>query len=497
MNRPARAAAACLAAALGVTGCTFGSGATLAPTSSHQPGPTVVPDLSWVECPADVEAQFVSRHECGELTVLQNRERRDGPTLKLLVLKVWPVGAEPEPGLGTTFGKDPGMPGSLGGDVAAGATRARRIVANLSPRGTVGNTDVPLTCPEVDQVATAAVPDQDQATREAFVSAVAGCATRLRAAGLEPADYGAAANAGDIEDLRMALGEEVWGGGGSQGTTSRTALAYIARYPGRVEKLVLDSPASAEVDPLTAGVLGLDSALAELAQAHPGLLASWRKALAVTGSTALTGTSGGVRVIVDDAKLVRLVRGALGGDGPEHVGAVPAMIAAAARGRLHPALAGLAAADPPFCSGYIAMCRDRSTFALGLFLTDFCDQLPSDRSRLEEAVASRSAYRRAFAESPYEEACRAWSVPSADPTSVATSDVPTLLLSGGLDSFSRPEWSNRLAQRLGPRAWSVAIPGHTHNVLGSSECAITLRDNWRAAPPAAPADSCEDGKEGP
>lgn len=335
MNRRRWAVVACLAASLVVAGCTLGSGATLEPNPS-QPDGTSVPSLSWVECPADVEAQFVSRHECGELTVLQNRERRDGPTLKLLVLKVWPVGAEPGPGFGTAFGKDPGIPGALGGDIAAGATRAGRISMNLSPRGTVGNPGLPLTCPEVDQLVTAGVTDQDQPTRDAFVSAVAGCGARLRAAGVEPADYGVTANAADIEDLRMALGEDVWGGGGSYGTTSRTALVYIAQHPGRVERLILDSPASAELDPLTAGVLGLDSALAGLAKDHPGLLVSWRKALAATGSKTLTGTSGDVRVTVDDARLVRLIRGALGGDGPEHVGAVPAMIAAAARGRLRP-----------------------------------------------------------------------------------------------------------------------------------------------------------------
>ncbi|MFT4108610.1 alpha/beta hydrolase [Propionicimonas sp.] len=489
MNRLIVAAAACLAG-LAAAGCTPGSGAELDPGSPGRADRVVAPSLVWGECPSDVEAQFVSRHECGELTVLQDRERPEGPTLSLLVLKVWPVGAEPEPGLGTSFGKDPGVPGALGGDIAAGATRAGKVSVNLSPRGTVEHAGPPLTCPEVDQITTAGVSDQDQATRAAFVSAVAGCAARLRADGAEPADFGAAANVEDIEDLRVALGEDSWNGGGSYGVESRTALNYLARYPGRVEKLILDSPAPAGLDPLTAGALGLDSALTELAGDHPGLLATWRKALGVAGRRALTGVSGGVRVTVDDARLVRLVRGALGGDGPEHVAAVPAMIAAAARGTLHPALARLATADPPFCSGYIALCRDRSRFALGLFLTDFCEQLPADRTRLDQAVAGRPAYRRAFAESPYEEACAAWDVPPAAPTTVAAGDTPALLLSGGLDSFSRPEWSADLAARLGDRAWSIAIPGHTHNVLGSSECAIALRDEWRAAPPAAPTRSC-------
>lgn len=480
MNPALQLTVTALASALALTGC----------TSVETPAPSRSAQLTWITCPVDVEVQFVSRHECAELTVPQDHNDPAGATLKLLVLKVWPVGVEPKPGFVASLGANPGDPGALGGDIAAGATRGGWISINLTPRGTVGHAGPSLACPEVEQVSTAHTSDRDPATRAAFVSAVSACASRLRADGVEPAAFNAAAAVEDLEALRISLGEDAWAASGTYGTASRAALIYLARHPGRIDRVVLDSPASADLDPLTAGVVGLDSALAELAKSQPGLLTSWRKALAVTGRAPLAGGSKGAKVVVDDAKLVRLIRAALGGDGPENVKAVPAIIAAAARGRLHPSLAALATAESPYCLGYVPLCRDRSNFALGLFLTDLCEHLPTDRTALDTAIAGRPSYRQAFGNSPYEEACAAWNVPPAATIAVSANGTPTLLMSGGLDSFSRPEWSERLAHLLGPTAWSVAIPGHTHNVLGSSQCAISVRDRWRRNPPAAPETTC-------
>ncbi len=477
-----RATVAAVVLSLGLTGCSPTPDATTSPTSAP---------LVTIACPADVEAQFVSRHECAALTVPQDHGAPSGRQLTLLVLTVWPVGTDPKPGISTRIGANPGDPEPLGGDIAAGATRSGRMVVQPVLRGGTSNAGPSLACPEVDAVATASVADRDAGVRDAFQQAVSACAARLHGAGVDPALFDAAQTVEDLEALRTALGEDAWGSLGSYGTSSRALLTYLDRHPSRVGLAVLDSPASADLDPLTAGVIGLDSALAELARTHPRLPGDWRKALSVVGRTPLTGRSGTTVVVVDDAKLVRLVRGALGGDGPANATVVPAIIAAAARGELHRSLAALAASDPPFCAGYVPLCRgDRSAFSLGLFLTDLCEQLPGDRTTLEKAIAGRTAYRQAFGASPYLDACAAWGVPAVEPVAVAASDTPALLLSGGLDSFSRPEWSEQLAERLGPRSWSVAIPGHTHNVLGSSECAISLRNAWRERPTVAPAMEC-------
>jgi hypothetical protein len=448
------------------------------------------PTLTWGDCPGQVEAQFISRHECGELIVPQDRADPNGPTLRLQVLKVWPVGAEPKPGLAMSFGTNAGDSAPPGGDIAAGATRAGSIAVALAVRGSAIGSDATLACPEVDQLHTADLGDRDPALRDRFSTAIAACAGRLRAAGIEPANFDASAIIADIEDFRIALGEESWSTGATYGSMSRVLAGYLALHPGHVRLGFLDSPASPDLDPLTAGVLGLDSALTALARHHPTLLGDWKRALVVTGARALVGSHGPAQIVVDDAKLLRIVRFALGGDGPRNVEDVPGMISAAAHGRLDPNLAELAALDPPFCAGYIPLCQTGSRFSLGLFLTDFCGQLPSDRSELNRAIAGRPAYQRVFGDSPYEQACTVWRTPARAEVRLSGPSIPLLFLSGEYDSFARPEWARAWAARLAPNAWSVTIPGHTHNVLGSSDCAISLRNDWRNNPTRPPSRQC-------
>jgi hypothetical protein len=456
---------------------------------------TFAPTLSWGACPAQVEAQFISRHECGQLTVLRNRTGPDGPSVTLQVLKVWPVGVEPKPGLVLGFGSNAGDPAPLGGSIAAGATRAGTVAVSLTFRGSAVGSDPSLACPEVEQVTTADVGDRDPTVRQSFTAAIAACARRLRSAGIEPGDFGSAAVMADIEDLRTALGEEAWASGATYGTMSRVLAGYLALHPGRVQLGFLDSAASPELDPLTAGVIGLDSALLALDRNHPGLLDDWKHALAATGKRPLAGANEGARVIVDDAKLVRLVRSALGGDGPRNINVLPGIISSAAHGRLDPHLGELAASDPPFCAGYLPLCQGRSMFALGLFMTDFCEQLPADRSALIRAIAGRPAYQQVFGDSPYEEACAGWRVPAGARVTLVGPNVPLLFLTGEYDSFARPEWARTWAATLGPTSWSVAIAGQTHNVLGSSDCAISLRNEWRANPTQPPERTCTSTKK--
>lgn len=90
----------------------------LTPSCTPQPDPPST--LVWGDCPADVEATFLARHQCGTLTVPVNRSRPDGPTLDLLVARAWPVGQEPREGIGTGFGHNIGDPQAVSGGMAAG-----------------------------------------------------------------------------------------------------------------------------------------------------------------------------------------------------------------------------------------------------------------------------------------------------------------------------------------------------------------------------------------
>lgn len=497
MNLGRHAAALCTALALATGGCT-----------SSTPDESFRPSLEWTECPADVEATFLSRHECGYLTVLEDRSAPEGRTIALAVVRVWPVGVEPQPGISTGFGANIGDPVGLTGDIASGATRLERVVVQMVSRGAGPHAEPSLRCPEVDALGeqAAASGTGDEALTAAFVEAVGACADRLRAGDVDPAQYDVAAAAADVEDLRAALEIDQWYTVGSQGTESRELFEYLRVYPGRAQFAFVDSPWFPEIDDLTGGVNGARSALDELfaacaddaqcARSYPDLEQTWASALQRLDTTPLTGvhetrTGDPIAVTVDAGKLLRMARFSLGDGGQGNLRQLPEMFAAAARGELTPQLASLVANDPVFCAGYRPLCAGQDGFSLGVYLTTFCrDQMPFiDQAALAAAVAEDPVYEAVFADSPYLSACEAWDVPPGDPdtSTPVDTDVPLLMLPGQFDSYSPPSLAREQAQAL-DMAWVLEVPGQTHNTLGYAECAITARNAWALDPMSPPDD---------
>lgn len=453
--------------------------------------------LAWGECPADVESTFVSRHRCGRLTVLVDRAQPDGPTMDLLVTKVWPQTGKPAPGLATNVGQNIGDAYRVTGDSAARATRLGRIEVELEWRGAGPHNEPSLRCTEVDELRTelAAATTDEQAPL--FVDAVAQCADRLRGDGVDPADFDLEEAAADLEDLRRALGVERWARAGSYGSSVRVLYAYLDRYPDRVGPAFLDSPVPPHVDDLTLGVLGtretLDRLFATCDQSEScsprfgDLRRQWTSALQRLDREPLEAvhtTQAGerTRVVVDAGKLLRAARFALGGDGPWNLQRLPAVISDAARGRLHPDLGEIVATDPGMCFGYRPKCSGHAGDALGVHLTVLCrDQLAAlDRDRLEETTADDPLHRTVFGESPYLAACEAWDVPVAEapPPEGLPRNASVLLMTGEFDSFGPPGLVQEWARGLDAHADTLLVPGATHDTSGSHECARTARNAW-------------------
>jgi hypothetical protein len=462
------------------------------------------PTLTWGACPDDVEITFISRHQCGRLTVLADRSDPEGPTLSLLVSRVWPVGITPKPGLGTSFGKDVADAEMPTGDIAAGATRLGRTGVQIEWRGSGPHNEPSLRCPEVDPLRPdfAAAPSDDEEVRAAFVDAVRACAARLREAGVDPADFDVAETAADIEDLRRAVGVEHWRLAGTYGTASRYLFEYVSSFPGRLDAAYLDSPWPPGLDDVTGGVIGTRAALAELfrscaastrcSSSYPDLERTWdqavdrlaREPLRSRRPVRVNASEDAVDVTVDAAKLLRAARFALGGDGPANLRKLPAIIAEAAHGRIHPALAGIVASDPGWCFGYLPLCTGQEDYALGVYLTVFCrDQLPLlDRARLDVEIDGDPVYESVFGRSPFLDACGAWDVaPARTAPPAGLNGTPALLLPGQFDSFSPADAVRAWTEGL-DGVTTVPVPGSTHNTLGFSECAISTRNKWAADP---------------
>ena len=108
-------------------------------------------------------------------------------------------------------------------------------------------------------------------------------------------------------------------------------------------------------------------------------------------------------------------------------------------------------------------------FSMGAYLSQACPELGAD-----DSVEDDPRYREVFVDSPYVDACEVWDVEASEPPEAA--EVPTLVLTGDLDSWSRPEWFDD----------AVVIRGAAHDVAGSSECVFDVRNPWIADPTTPP-----------
>ena len=337
------------------------------------------------------------------------------------------------------------------------------------------------------------------------------CAVKL---GPRRLHYSTSDSVEDLEAVRQALGgPRVTLIGVSYGTY--LAQRYEIRYPGNVNRMVLDSV----VDTTGVDALYRDSFTATrrvLDQLCKSGCAPFARNLeADTGALVsrlsqgpLTGT-----VVRSDGrrKPATLTRQGLfyafgaGDVNPFLRADYPSAVKSALRGDLAPVLRLQRRAS--FAEGG-GSARDLSTATLAATLCeDTTFPYPRDtpstmRARLAlDAVQGEDAA--SFA--PFDawtaghndllRFCRTWPTASPGPTiePPALPDVPTLLLAGELDTRTPVETAERVAARL-PRAQLVRLPRAGHSVLGNSYCADrALRRFMRGQTAQSRCDEDDDG----
>ena len=473
------------------------------------------PKLSWGECPPEVEVTFKYAHTCGVLTVPVDRGDPSKGTLGLTVARAQPQDGSDPGHVAFTYGTEFGNADPVGGGMTGGATTMELVAVKLEWRGTGPRADPSLQCSEISALAPnfAAAPTGDEAVQASFVDAVRECAARLRAQGIDPADYDAATMVADAEDLREAMGREQWDVTSSYGTQSRLLVEAMVQHPRSMGTTYVDSPWPPGLDELTGGALLTRATLERTLRACDDdtrcrgdrpLATDWRAAKRRLAAEPLHGTHRGtdgelVVVLVDDGKLLRAARYAMGGDGPDNLSHLPAMIRAAAQGDLHPRLAEIIGADPGLCVGYRPLCSGQDDIAWGVYLTHVCrDALPFiDRDALTRATSGEAVYEAVFDPAPWDEVCEAWDVEPAETPPAAwpsRSPVPVLLMPGRFDSFTDLHWARRVADR-DDQVQLIIGHGDTHNTLGISTCIRQTRDRWTFDPTApVDPDACHDDR---
>jgi hypothetical protein len=191
-------------------------------------------------------------------------------------------------------------------------------------------------------------------------------------------------------------------------------------------------------------------------------------------------------VLVDGGAFVRGVEAVL--EDPNEFLRFPALVSAAARGRLDVDISRALASRGSLCAGYMYDCLPH--FSAGVYLSVLCrDEAPfMNPSALRRATARVPGLEAALGANPYLVACPAWKVPPADPSVHAPVDtsVPVLTMSAQFDPFSPPSLTRRFVHSFAT-SFPIEIPASPATPAESLGCQLLIRDTWLDRPSSPPA----------
>jgi len=413
--------------------------------------------------------RFPQPAQCGTVEVPENRAYPNGRKLKLFVAVLPANTASPKPDPFVILAGGPGQAASQLAPFAAqmNALRRTRDIVLVDQRGT--GRSAPLECMAFEPNRRDTFETDPRPRAEL-------CANELRTNSVDAAQYTTSAWVADLDAVRAALGYpklNLWGG--SYG--SRAALEYLRRYPERVRTVVLDGvvPPSIRVsldvwptrDAALSGIIAACRASPKCVAAHPdpaATLAAIEQDLGPDGRTIAltdprTGEPMNVTVTFD------LVMGALQPLTyvPELGSLVPELLDRAANGDYGPLVATV-----DIVTGNLS---EQMNAALHYSVT-CAEDVPrigaGERASALDNVRARELANLVIG------VCDVW--PRGDmPADFATpvqSDVPALLLSGGLDPVTPPAYAEEVARTLTNSKLIVAT-GFGH-IVSSQGCAPRL-----------------------
>lgn len=274
----------------------------------------------------------------------------------------------------------------------------------------------------------------------------------------------------DVEAVRQALRYgPINAVGASYGT--RAVLEYMRLYPASVRRAVIDGVAPPDMAlPMSFSAdaqAALDALLrdcerdtAGCQRRYPTLRADWHALLAslpraVQATESLSGRTEPLTLTRD--LLTSVVRMQL--YSPVTTSALPYAITQAARGNTQPLL-GLAG---------VAGGNRALKLAMGMHHSVICAE---DMPRLAHTPDVSAPDFGDTVLRQYREVCALWPKAAVAPAfyTVPRTQVPTLLLSGGMDPVTPPRHAERVAQALGAQARHVVVPGAGHGVLAGVRC---------------------------
>jgi pimeloyl-ACP methyl ester carboxylesterase len=406
---------------------------------------------------------------CGTFEVFENRETKQGRTIKLriVVLPALSRDAQPDPVFFLAGG-----PGQGAAELARGlreifrGVQADRDIVLVDQRGT--GKSHPLKC-ESDNDTLKEVNETERGSLDRLEKCMRGYDADLRL-------YTTPIAMDDLDDVRAYLGyDKINVFGGSYGT--RAALVYLRQHEPRVRAVILDGVAPPDMRlPLffardaqrALDLLLADCERDEQCRAKYPQLAGRLRALVERLEkepvhTRLVHPRTG---IADDVTVkAELVAGSIFGAlySPLAASLIPAIIGHGERNDFQGMLA-------------LAMINSglADNLALGMQLSVLCaEDFPRITKDDVERQSATTIFRGHLMETRMK-ACGFWpkgTVP-ADYYEPVRSNVPVLILSGELDPATPPEWGALAAKTL-PNSTHLIAPGTGHGVIGTS-CGVRI-----------------------
>ena len=475
--------------------------ATIEPVATEPEQPAYVPLFEPAECLVPVPAAYGM--ECGYLVVPEDRRQPDGPAVRLPVVMIPSKSQDPAP--------DPviHLVGGPGGNLLDAVTAYLRLGGDriletrdyilFNQRGT-RYTEPSLECPDQNEFSWAlAAEDLNQEQREAReVEYLLDCRNHLLEQGINLAVYDSAANAADVNDLRLALGyDQVNLYGISYGT--RLALTVMRDFPEGVRSVILDSVYPPQADLNTALASNADRAFRTLfegcaadsfcSERYPGLEEVFMQVVEGLNLEPVTVTlkRGTAPVHLDGDLFLDAIFGSL--YRADALPWIPLMIYEASKGNYDPLQVPL------------ENTVDESGISLGMHYNVQCREevaFESYEGALAAAADVAPAVRDHFASPGYFAVCGVWQSGQADPVEdeAVVSEIPTLILSGQYDPITPPAWGQLAAETLS-HSFFYEFPGIGHGVMRSNQCGLEIGLAFLDDPASEPDASCIDDLAGP
>lgn len=437
--------------------------------------------------------------ECGYLTVPEDRARNDGKTIQLAVARFKSTASSPAP--------DPivyleGGPGGSPLRSVIGQFNAlfapfleERDLILVDQRGT-GYSRPALDCPEYKDWVIGALNENLSTAESEKLSnaALLECRNRLADSGVNLAAYDSAANAADLNDLRLALGIDDWNLYGiSYGT--RLALTVMRDFPQGVRSVAIDSVVPLQSNLYTeipangarAFEVLFDSCASDAAcnEAFPdlrGVFFDLVERLNAEPATFSVRLPSGDRadMLMNGDGLMGLIFQSL--YATSIIPLLPRLVYEVRDGNY-----GLVAA----LQG--AFLEELDNISYGMHYSVQCEEeVPfGTRDQLSAEIARHVQYT-LFEGTGIFDLCGAWE--AADPLPVenqaVASDIPTLVLSGEFDPITPPGWGQLAAETL-PNSFFFELPSSGHGAsLTGGECPRGMVMDFFDAPGSEPDAAC-------